>query len=587
MRRVILFIFISVAALSFVTRDTVAAPKKPTRSQSQTFATLADEILKALQSFYPVKATEMGIHTYDHRFADYSTRSVKGMISRLKQFESRLGKLKNIGFEPEDMVNYKLIKSNVDVALLELEKIAWYKKSPLLYAEETVNGLYYLALSSHDSPAGKLPAILGRMRQVEPLLATARAEIQTPPKVFVDAAKTTLETGAEFYRSVASDLMQLFPARADSILSIATAAREAMHSFIEYLDSIPVGDEKSFAIGKENFNYLLANEHFFAFSADSLEKLGESLLEEASKAYGSFEATVEKNHQPGQDSVFVPSTFTRSDILDYYQWEVDQVRKYLEMNHVLTVPDDIGPVRVVETPPMLRTLISSIAYQPAGPFDQQQVGYFYVRPLPDSMDQAQLDARYRFVHRRGFKGSVVHEAFPGHHLQMQLAGRNSNPIRKWQRNNLMIEGWALYSEEMMYKFGLFGTENPAQWLAILGGIRFRAARIVADVKLHTGQWSFDECVDWMIRTLNLNTESEEEFVRKEVLRYTSTPTVQMSYLMGKREIERLRDLMQFREGYNFSEQVFYDKLLSAGSIPPSLVWELWQLNTAEQQTSNN
>jgi uncharacterized protein (DUF885 family) len=151
----------------------------------------------------------------------------------------------------------------------------------------------------------------------------------------------------------------------------------------------------------------------------------------------------------------------------------------------------------------------------------------------------------------------------------------------------MIEGWALYSEEMMYKFGLFGTENPAQWLAILGGIRFRAARIVADVKLHTGQWSFDECVDWMIRTLNINTESEEEFVRKEVLRYTSTPTVQMSYLMGKREIERLRDLMQFREGYNFSEQVFYDKLLSAGSIPPSLIWELWQLNTAEQQTSNN
>ena len=84
-----------------------------------------------------------------------------------------------------------------------------------------------------------------------------------------------------------------------------------MHSFIEYLDSIPVGDEKSFAIGKENFNYLLANEHFFSFSADSLEKLGESLLEEASKAYESFEATVEKNHQPGQDSVFVPSTFTR------------------------------------------------------------------------------------------------------------------------------------------------------------------------------------------------------------------------------------------------------------------------------------
>ena len=585
MRRITIVSLLMAALLMLVWSVADAAPKKTSRSHAQTFADLSDEILKGLQTFYPVTATEMGVHTFDHRLTDYSAKSVKEMINRLKQYESRLGKLRNNAFEPADLLNYKLIKSNVDVALLNLDKIAWYRRSPQLYVDEAINGIYFLLLSNHDTPAGKLPALLDRMRQVPSLFATAKAQIHTPPKVYVQTAKASLETGLEFYRQVASDLMQQFPSRADSILDISTTAREAMNEFLEYLDAVEVGGEKSFAIGEANFNYLLQYEHFLPFTADSLLRLGEALLAEADKAYTAYESTVEKNHQTGQDSVFIPATFTRHDILDYYQWEVDQVRKFLSMNHVLSIPDDIAPVKVVETPPMLRTMVSGIAYQPAGPFDSQQVGYFYVRPLPDSMDQAQLDARYRFVYRRGFRGSVVHEAYPGHHLQMQLAGRNTSPVRKWQRNLLMIEGWALYSEEMMYKTGLFGLENPPQWLAILGGIRFRAARIVADVKLHTGQWSYDECVDWMIRTLNINTESQEEYIRKEVLRYTHAPTVQMSYLIGKREIERLRDAVQARDGANFSEQAFYDKMLAEGSIPPALLWDLWRLTPSVRQTS--
>jgi uncharacterized protein (DUF885 family) len=551
-----------------------SAPKQKARSQSQIFADLAADILTGLQSFYPVTATEMGIHTYDHKLADYSAKSVKEMISRLKQYESRLGKLRNNSFDAETRADYLLIKSNVDVALLNLDKIAWHRKSPVLYVDEAINGLYYLMISADSITPPRLRSILGRMRQVPSLFATARATLNHPPKVYVQAARESLAAGIEFYRQVGGDLMTQYPDQADSILALSTAAREAMNSFLGFLESIEVGDEKSFAIGEANFNYLLEHEQFLNFGADSLRKLGENLLADADSTYKAYEGTVERNHQTGQDSVFIPSTFTRDDILDYYQWEVEQVRVFLEMNEIISVPDDIAPVRVVETPSMLRTMISGIAYQPAGPFDSNQIGYFYVRPLPDSMDQVQLDARYRYVHRRGFKGSVVHEAYPGHHLQMQIAARAEGPIRKWQRNNMMIEGWALYSEEMMYRSGLFGAEDPAQWLGVLGGIRYRAARIVADVNLHTGKWTYDECVDWMIRTLDINTESQEEYIRREVLRYTHTPTVQMSYLMGKREIVRLRQAAQARDGSNFTERDFYNKMLVEGSVPPALLWDL-------------
>ncbi len=242
------------------------------------------------------------------------------------------------------------------------------------------------------------------------------------------------------------------------------------------------------------------------------------------------------------------------------------------------MPEDIAPVTVIETPPFLRAMISGIAYQPAGPFDSVQQAYFYVRPIPDRLDRGQVEARYRYVYRRGFRGSGVHEAYPGHHLQLQIAGRHHDPVRKWQMNPMMIEGWALYCEEAMYDQGLYGRDSPARRLAILGGIRFRAARVVADVKLHTGQFTYDQCVDWMCEALDADSESDREFIRKEVRRYTFSPTYQMSYLMGKREIMALRRAAEQRDGDRFSLKAFHDALLAEGSIPPTLMWDIMGLS---------
>ncbi len=566
--------------LSLATSATAAPSKK-----APTFGDLSEDILSCLQELDPVHATEMGIHTFDSKLADYSTASIKSFTSRLKQFETRLHKVKVAELRPHEQINHKLLKGNVDIALLDLNQIEWYRRSPQLYVDQAVNGIYFLMLSQHAPLSEKLPSILGRMRGVSTLLAQAQKNLGKQPKVSIDAAKESLESGMEFYREVAGELMRQFPARANEILQVSTAARGAMTNFEGHLAALEPGSEKGFAIGKVNFDYKLAHEYFLQFDADSLLHIGEGLLATAQKQYKEFESYVELNHQNGQDSVFIPATFTRQDLLDYYGWEVNQVKALLKLNDIVRVPDDIAPVTVIQTPPFLHTMISGIAYQPAGPFDKIHQGYFYVRPIPDSIDRTQLDARYRYVHRRGFRGSVVHEAYPGHHLQMQLAAHNSDPVRKWQMNTMMIEGWALYCEEMMYHSGLFGREDPSQWLGILGGIRFRAARIVADVKLHTGEFTYDDCVEWMTKTLEVETSAGEEYIRKEVRRYTISPTVQMSYLMGKREIERLKEAVSKREGSNFSERAFFDRLLGEGSIPPQLMWDALNLTTDSSAVS--
>ncbi|HOZ07757.1 MAG TPA: DUF885 domain-containing protein, partial [candidate division Zixibacteria bacterium] len=541
---------------------------------------LCDQILAALQAFYPVRSTEMGIHDYDHRFTDYSSSSVRDMVKRLAAFDKKLAKYRAADLPADQAIRCRLIQSNVDAALLDLKQISWHTRLPQLYVDEAVNGLYLLLGSRSLAPEQAAVSVLARMKAVPALLETARKNIRRPPQVWIDEAVSALVSAEVFYGDAGAEMARQFPARAEEFRTAAAAAQEVLRGFSDWLRRAEPGDPGAFAIGADNFNYKLAHEHFLPYTADSLLALGEALLVDADSAYDEYRRFVEEEAQNGSERVFIPRCFSRADILDYYAWEVAQVRAFCADNEIVTVPQNIAPVAVVETPPYLQSMITGIAYQPAGPFDTAQQALFFVRPVPDPLDSAQLSVRARYIHRRGFRGSVVHEAYPGHHLQTQVAGMHDDPVRKWQSNSLAVEGWALYCEQMMYEAGLYGGENPAMWLAILDGIRFRAARIVADVKLHTGRMTYDECVDWMIDTLDIDTDSGREYIRNQVRLYTHRPTYQMSYLIGKLEILKLRDAMIDIEGESFSLRAFHDAYLSEGSIPPALVWKAWELETA-------
>lgn len=538
---------------------------------------LGQDMLENLQKFYPVRSTEMGVHAYDHRFTDYSSSSVRDMIKLLTDYEQKLYKYRNADLPVDQRVKYHLLKANADIALHDLKRLEWHERSPLIYVNEIVDGIYLLLISRHAPMEERLVTIMERMRAVPSFLETARKNLRKPPPIWVEAAREALGTALDFYQSVTGELMARFPDRADQILKVSTRAREAMTSFDAHLADIPTGGATDFAIGKDAFDYKLRHEYLLDFDSDSLLRLGESLLVRAQRDYAEYEEFMALDRQNGREDVFMPACFSRQDVLDYYSWEIERVREYLEENDIVTVPEEVASIQVVETPTFLRTMITAIAYQPAGPFNTAQEGRFYVRPIPEDLDSARLAALYRYVHRRGFKGSVVHEAYPGHHLQTQVAGMHPDPVRKWQMNNMAVEGWALYCEEMMYEAGLYGEEDSGQWLAILGGIRFRAARIVADVKLHTGQFTYQQCVDWMIEALEIDTESGRDYIRNQVRLYTHRPTYQMSYLMGKLEILALRDAMAERDGEEFSLSAFHDAVLDEGAIPPALLWKILEL----------
>lgn len=536
----------------------------------QNFNKLASEILDNLQKFYPVKASEKGIHKYDYLLSDYSKKSVNNEISKLKKFERRLYKYNNSNLSPENKLGQKLLKSNLDIALQDLSKIQWHKKNPYLYISEAVNSVYFLLTSEHAPLSERTQNILARMKTIPDLFVQAQYNLKNPPPVYIELAREMTLTGIDFFNSVRINLSKKFPALANEINNAADRIVSSLNEYDIFLASLPPGDETSYAIGKDDFDYKLKHEYLFDFNTDSLLKIGESLFKEADSAYKAYEAWLEINEPI--DSIFVPGSITKKDVLDYYTWEQNRVKQFIVSKNLITISDDIGECKIIETPEVFQNVIGGIAYQMPGPFNSDQTGHFYVSPIPNQLNSEDRDYYYKKMYQRAFRRSIVHEAYPGHHLQLQIAGRNGNDIRKWQENYGLIEGWALYGEEMMYQNGLYGNDKRT-YLKILGGIRFRAARIILDVKLHTGQISREEAVNWLVDIFG----GHENYARSEINRYTMSPTYQMSYLIGKIEILRLLNDYKNIEGDNFTLQKFHDRLLAEGSLPLPLIRELWGL----------
>lgn len=532
---------------------------------------LSDEILGNLQKYYPVVATSKGIHDYDNMLTDYSSRAVKAEIAALKKLRSRLEKIKPEVLSAESRIDRKLLTSNVETALQDLDRIKWYQKNPKMYTDDVIDGIFMLMVSSYAPLSERAEDVMARWKLVPGFLAQAKLNLKKPAPIFIRLALENTTTGGEFFKAAAETIKNELPGRESEINAAVLGAIAALEDFGRFLKKVPAGSPGSFAIGKTEYDFKLKNEYYIDYDADSLLKIGEALFHQADSMYRDYERWLESN-PTDQDSVYILGCINRDELFNYYGWEIDQTIRYLKKKDLMTVPDDIGKCIVMQTPPFLRNVISGIAYMPPGTFNSDQTGHFFVRPIPDSLDEGQRAARYRYILRRGFRGSIVHEGYPGHHFQNMMASRLENPIRKWQENLCSEEGWALYCEEMMYNSGFYGPDKRP-YLNMLGGIAFRAARIIVDTRLQTGKFTPDEAVQWMATALDEDTA----FSRTEVNWYTLEPTVPMSYLIGKIELLKLREAMKARDGDKFTLKDFHDRFLSEGIVPPRILWEIWNL----------
>ena len=232
-------------------------------------------------------------------------------------------------------------------------------------------------------------------------------------------------------------------------------------------------------------------------------------------------------------------------------------RSHLIEHEIVTVPDD-ERIDVIPTPEYLRNVVPFAAYFSPPKFDPNPKGIYIVTPSVGDDPNAMREHNFSSI-----SNTSIHEAYPGHHLQLAVANRHPSLTRIATDAPEFTEGWGMYSEQLMREQGF--DDAPNFRLAMYTDAIWRACRIILDVRMHRGELSVDEGTEFLVR----NTSFEGANARAEVNRYTYTPTYQLSYLLGKVMLLQLRADEQRRLGPRFDLRAFHDTLLNNGSLPIS------------------
>ena len=388
-----------------------------------------------------------------------------------------------------------------------------------------------------------------------------------PERVVPEWASTARDiaaSGSGFIRDLAHHPM--INARFDSparLQPLFDAAALALNDFASYLETevIPSAQGK-FASGHYRFNRLLNEKHFLASDAQKILHYGERLAADTEKQLLKLSEQVcgEKNISKALATVRSQHP-DATQLLDTYRKKMQDAHKWLLKADIVTMPDKQS-LKVLPTPVFMREMIPFAAYEPPMPLDEQQRGLYYVTTVDDETLLAEHN-------HYSIDLTSVHEAFPGHHLQFVIANQNNtgNVTRLLNASASMYEGWALYCEQLVFEQGLYDKKEHE--FILLRDRLWRALRIIIDVKIHTGQFSFEQAVALLVDKLGFDRSQAQA----EVSWYSNAAATPLCYAVGRELILKTRETLQTNTTSLDKEKLkeFHDQLLSQGSIALPLI----------------
>src|SRR5918994_1169635 len=348
------------------------------------------------------------------------------------------------------------------------------------------------------------------------------------------------------------------------LTSSVEAAKAALDEHVAWLrnDVLPRASA-DWKAGPDRFDEMIRLRELEA-DADEILAVGEELLESEKAASEALLSEIEPGASATEvaDVVKDDHAATFAEALSEYRETMAAARAFVVEQGLATPPAE-DHLNIIETPSFIRHLIPFAAYYDPAKFDPSPVGTYIVTPPsePEMM---------REHNRASISNTSVHEAYPGHHLQLSAASTNPSLVRLFSSAPEFAEGWAFYCERMMKEAGF--DDTPKGWYIVHTDAIWRATRIVLDIRLHRGLIGFDEAVDRLVA----ETGFERPAALAEVKRYTSTPTQQLSHLFGRHMIEKLKAEVQAREGRNFEVRRFHDTLIYGGTMPVSYARRLFE-----------
>jgi uncharacterized protein (DUF885 family) len=532
------------------------------------FQRLSREVLDLWWRSSPVSATFVGVHDYDSELDDLSEDFIHQETQAQKACLTRLEQLNPSGLSPAERIDQVLLRDNLRAGIRNLEERRMWERDPAGPVQVGLYGVFALAIREFAPLEQRVEAMLSRLKQVPRAIEQGKANLRDSAEVFTRVAIDVTQGGISFFQGFVPAVADQVPALKAEILEACRRAVDACEEYLKFLrhDYLP-RSKGSFAAGRELFDFMLKTGNRLPYDAADLLAIGNDVLAQTEKELASLAERI----APGRKWWDVAAELKRehpagTELMDVYRAEMKRARDFTRDKGLITMPDG-EELELVPTPEFDRPTIPYAAYMAPAPFEKQQKGFFYVTPLNERLSSEKQEEQLQGHCRYKIPVTALHEAYPGHHLQLVLANRTGSDVRKVVGTTVFAEGWALYCEEMMFDQGYY--TDPRVRLMQLKDQVWRACRVLIDVGLHTQGMTYEQAVDMLVNRARLERVNAEI----EVNRYCASPTQPMSYVVGKLQMMALRREYEQRLGRRFNLREFHDRLLSYGTIPVAVVRE--------------
>ncbi len=566
-----LFFRILAVTLSIVTYQTSFAE---TTDQSAAFTKAADGYFNFYFPNYPSMATELGIHAWDEKLEDYSKNTIEYQINTLHRFEAEIDAISPETLDEQTQGDRALVLNDIRSKLLTLETIRPWEKNPDTYSSGITNSAFLIIKRNFAPVNDRLRVLIAREKLMPIVLQEARENLKNPPYIFTEIALEQLPDVISFFTN---DVPAAFSDATDPDLkkqfndSNASVIR-ALQDYQQWLkkDVLPhsYGD---FRIGKTAFIQKLKYDEMVDTPLDKLLAINEKDMRKNQRDYIRIAHEIDPSKNPRQ--ILVDLNYpVPGQVLSAYKAKFNNLIRFIKDKKIITIPSDVQPI-MEETPPFERAIVTASMETP-GPFEPTAVEAYFNVTLPDATWNKQKIMEYMpNFSDPALNNTSIHEAYPGHYVQFLWLHQVHDRIRQILGALTNDEGWAHYCEQMILdegfatpEYGISEQEAKLMRLRQLSAALWRNARFVVGIKMHTGQMTFQQAVDFFV---NEGYQSRVIGIM-EAKRAASDPTY-LYYTLGKLEILKLRKDLEKKEGAAFNLQQFHDDFMKQGHPPIKIV----------------
>jgi uncharacterized protein (DUF885 family) len=531
-----------------------------TKTSPTTLHRLADDYYNWRNQNYPVGSSDAGLHTWDNKLTDYSPAAIAARRARVINLLAQVNRMQTAKWNKDERIDWLLFRAQLEGPAFFDRVMDFEHSDPQTYVNECSNAIFSLIKKDYDTPRNRARSAMVRLTAMPAMIEQGKRNLTRPVKLYAQLAIDSARSIDPLFKdSMMSALAKdLSAAEMDDLVNARDAAIKSIHAYADWLEKRLPSMPAFAPMGEANYNYLLKHVYLLPLDAKQVEMLGQTELARARSMESMLPDPSLADPNP-QRAKTIPKD--QDDFLKAYESREAEMIAFLKENKLVTLPSYLGRFEIRQLPEAFKPTSPGGFMNPPGVYDKDATGFYFIPTYnPQSKN---FYIRAAIEDPRPILG---HEGIPGHFLQLSIANHLKDEIRRQHGDGIIIEGWALYGEEMLMRTGLYPLNSASQG-QVLRLSRYRAARIGVDVNLHTGRWTFEQAVKYFMEAGGLDREAAEG----EAAGAAASPTQKITYITGKWQIMRLLGKYRDRAGKDFRLGQFHDDLIKNGSLPLSIV----------------